>query len=343
VTSEVHVVVPAGIDDATRPSGGNTYDRRVCGELTGRGWVVREHAVPGPWPTPDAAAEAVLATALAGVPAGAVVVVDGLIGCAAPGVLVPEAERLRLVPLVHMPLEDDREAAVIAAARAVVSTSEWTRTRLVDRYALRPQVVTAAVPGTDPAEPALGSRGGGELLCVAAVTPQKGHDVLLAALARIRNRRWRCICIGPIDHEFAATLHTQLEREGVAGRVCLPGPVVGAALDRAYAAADVLVLASRAETYGMVVGEALSRGLPVIASATGGVPEALGSARDGTAPGLLVRPGDADELAAALNRWLSDARLRARLRRLARARRMTLPRWADTAATIERVLAEVAA
>ena len=54
--NEVHVVVPYGIDDPRRPSGGNVYDRRVCRGLVALGWSVHEHAVAGRWPRPDAAA-----------------------------------------------------------------------------------------------------------------------------------------------------------------------------------------------------------------------------------------------------------------------------------------------
>ncbi len=98
------------------------------------------------------------------------------------------------------------------------------------------------------------------------------------------------------------------------------------------------MLASRAETYGMVVTEALARGIPVVASGVGGVPEALGRGPDGTRPGLLVPPGDATALGAALRCWLEDAGLRRSLRMAARERRQALTGWDDTAARISRVL-----
>jgi glycosyltransferase involved in cell wall biosynthesis len=118
------------------------------------------------------------------------------------------------------------------------------------------------------------------------------------------------------------------------------GPRVGADLDRSYAAADLVVLSSRAETYGMVVTEALARGLPVIATEVGGVTEALAQGADGIRPGLLVPPEDAAQLGAALRAWLSDAELRERLRRAARERRESLSRWSTTTSVIARVLAE---
>jgi glycosyltransferase involved in cell wall biosynthesis len=348
----VDVVVPDGIDDPARPSGGNVYDRRICRGLAAAGWRVREHAVPGSWPISDAAAEQSLARVLGSVADGGAVLVDGLVACAAPDVLVPAARRLSLVVLVHMPLGDAppgqalagasaRERAVLSAAGAVVTTSAWTRERLVERYGLRPERVHVAEPGADPAPPAPGTAGGSELLCVAAVIPDKGHDLLLAALAAIAELPWRCVCVGTLDRDppFVDRLRRQAAADGVGDRFCFPGPYPAGELDRAYAAADALVLASRAETYGMVVTEALARGLPVVATAVGGLPDALGHAADGRRPGLLVPSGDRPALTGALRSWLSDAGLRQRLRQAAAQRRLMLPGWPAAAERVAQALA----
>jgi glycosyltransferase involved in cell wall biosynthesis len=344
--TEVHVIVPEGIDDPARPSGGNTYDRRVCDGLAVLGWTVREHAVPGAWPRPgDLAA---LARVVRRIPNGAVVLLDGLIASAAPEVLVSHARRLRQVVLLHTPLGDRpegdepvavraRERAVLAAAAAVVTTSGWTARRLAELYALPAARVHVAEPGAEPAQLAPGTAAGGELLCVAAVTPVKGHDVLLDALASVADLRLRCTCVGSLDRDraFAGGVRRRAQRLG--DRVRFAGPCTGAALDRAYAGADLLVLPSRAESYGMVVSEALARGIPVIASDVGGVREALDHG-----PGLLVAPGDPVALGAALRAWLGDPGLRERLRRAARERRPSLHGWEVTTAAVAGVLEGVA-
>jgi glycosyltransferase involved in cell wall biosynthesis len=353
--TEVHVIVPEGIDDPARPSGGNTYDRRVCRELAALGWAVHEHAVPGAWPRAGEAGQVALACAVRRIPDGAVVLLDGLVASTAPEALVPQARRLQQVVLVHMPLghrppdgEDAavrvREREVLAAAAAVVTTSTWSRRRLGELYALAADRVHVTEPGVDTARLAPGTAGGHALLCVAALTPGKGHDVLLDGLAMARDLSWRCECVGSLvrDPAFADGVRRRAENCGLGDRVHFPGPRTGPELDGAYAAADLLVLASHAETYGMVVTEALARGLPVLATEVGGVTEALGHGEDGTRPGLLVPPGDPAALGAALRRWLGDAKLRARLRRAARERRASLRRWPATASVLAGVLARAA-
>jgi glycosyltransferase involved in cell wall biosynthesis len=169
------------------------------------------------------------------------------------------------------------------------------------------------------------------------VTHGKGHDVLLEALATITDLSWRCVCVGSLDREPAFV--ESLRGHSLDDRVCFPGPRTGADLDRTYAAADLMVLPSRAETYGMVVAEALARGLPVVVTDVGGVKEAIGHGADGIRPGLLVPPDDPAALGAALRAWLGDAELRRRLRRAARERRESLPGWSATTSAIADVLA----
>jgi len=350
--SAVHVILPEGIDDPARPSGGNRYDRRVCDGLAATGWSVHEHPVPGDWPRAGEAGHGELMRALRSIPDGALVLLDGLIASATPEALVPEGHRLRAVVLVHMPLGHRlpdaaraREGEVLAAAAAVLTTSRWTRRRLEGLYALPAEKLHVAEPGVDAAAVAPWTPAGEALLCVAAVTPGKGHDVLLDALATVTDLPWRCTCVGSVDRDpaFACDVRRAARGSGLRDRVRFTGPLTGAALDRSYAAADLLVLASRAETYGMVVTEGLARGVPVLAARVGGVAEALGTGEAGIRPGLLVPPDDPPAIAAALRRWLGDAGLRARLRWAARDRRASLRPWAATTADVAGALAAAAA
>jgi glycosyltransferase involved in cell wall biosynthesis len=341
----VHAVVPDGIDDPQRPSGGNAYDRRVLDGLRAAGWTVHEHVVAGSWPTPDAAALAELATVVGAVPSGSVLLVDGLVASCSGDVLVAEAGRVRVVVLVHMPLLTADAAAgppegrVLRAASAVVTTSQWTRRLLVDGYGLAQQRVSVAHPGAAEAPLAPGTPAGGSLLCVGAIAPHKGHAELAEALGLVADLPWRAVLAGSldIDPSYVDEVRRRIAAAGIDARVDLVGPLGVASLDRAYAAADLVVVPSRAETYGMAVTEALARGLPVLASRVGGLPEALGP-HGPDAPGLLVPPGDPGALAAALRAWLGDDDLRSRLRERAARRRATLSPWSRTVADVAHVL-----
>ncbi|GEL19215.1 glycosyltransferase family 4 protein [Pseudonocardia asaccharolytica] len=357
--SEVHVVVPADIDDAAVPSGGNAYDRRICDGLAAIGWAVHELAVVGAWPRPDAAARGCLARALAAVPDGAVVLLDGLVACGVPDVLVPAARRLTLVVLVHLPLGDEAGPAPAAAAelaaleretlhgaRAVVATSPWVARRLVARHGVPADRVHIVMPGVDPAPLAAGTDGATRLLCVGSVTPTKGQDLLVEALAAVGDTagpRLRCDLVGPLhrDPAYAAAVRRAIERHGLGGRVRITGPFTTARLEAVYAAADLLVLPSRVEAYGMVVTEALARGIPVLAAGVGGVLETLGRDLHGRVPGIVVPPADVVALAAALRRWLGEPALREGLRHTARARRGTLDGWEMTSRCLAGVLARL--
>jgi glycosyltransferase involved in cell wall biosynthesis len=304
----LRAVVPAGLDDPARPSGGNDYDRRVLDGLRRRGWVVRE------------------TDTFDGIRDGALVLADGMLVARDPDGALDVAERCRLVVLAHMDWDIDR---VLAEAHAVVTTSRHTR----DRLGLPDERVHVVRPGVDPAPLADGTG----LLAVGAVVHGKGHDVLLRALGRIDDLPWACTIVGALDVEpdYVARLPRH-------DRVTFTGPLRGRGLERAYAAAGLLVLPSRHEAYGMVVTEALAHGIPVVASDMGGVREALGTTRGGY-PGLLVPPGDDVALAEALRLWLTDPVLRARLRRWAADRRSRLTGWSTTVATVADVLTSVAA
>ncbi|WP_285753201.1 glycosyltransferase family 4 protein [Lentzea sp. NBRC 105346] len=323
-------VLPGDIDDASAPSGGNVYDRRLCDAL-----AFEEVAVPGAWPQPDAIACAALDQALGDIPDGETVLLDGLVACGVPEVVVPHARRLRLAVLVHLPLADETgldphtaarldaaEREVLRAASAVIATSPWARRRLEEHHGLTG--VNTVTPGTDPAALAPGTDGVSRLLCVASLTPRKGQDVLVEALRPLVGLPWTCELVGPG--------HAEIDR--LDGRIRVSGPLVGAALDAAYAAADLFVLPSRAETYGMVVTEALARGIPVVASS---VPDALGRG------GVLLPPGDAGALTRALRRWLTDEQHRRDLRHRALKRRAELSTWDETARAMTEVLASLRA
>ena len=239
--------------------------------------------------------------------------------------------------LVHLPLADETglppalaaeldalERDTLQAASSVVATSEWAARRLVEHHGLAPHRVHAVPPGVDPAPPAVGTDGMSRLVCVATVTPRKGQGLLAQALETVADLRWTCECVGGIRRETKYVERLREHRLGA--RFTLTGPRTGAALAATYHTADLLVLPSRAETYGMVVTEALARGVPVLTTDVDALPDTVGVAPDGSVPGMLVPGDDVEALGAALRRWLTEPELRTRLRASAKLRRETLDR-----------------
>jgi glycosyltransferase involved in cell wall biosynthesis len=346
----VHVVAPEGFDSPDRPTGGNIYDRRVCAALAEAGWDVLVTTVAGAWPDPGPGPRADLARIVSAVPDGETVLIDGLIASPAAAQLLPHSGRIRITVLLHMPLAtaldthhdagaERSEQLVLRAATGVVVTSEWSRRQVLARYEIPADRMHVARPGVDrataPARPVPG-----HLICVGVLSRHKGQDLLVEALADLAERDWQCVLAGPLDRDpdFVEQLRARISRLGYSRRIRLTGILTGAALSHAYTTADLLVAPSRSETYGMAVTEALAHGVPVVAAAVGGLPEALGSTAEGTRPGRLVPPGDPAALADALGEWLGDEHHRHRLRAAAQQRRETLHGWDQTSQEIANAL-----
>lgn len=341
----VTLLVPG--DLATR-TGGYGYDRAIVAGLGALGWTVDVCALDGSYPQPTADARADTARRLAALPDGALVLADGLAFGAMPEEAARQAARLRIIALVHHPLalesglapdaaralfESERRA--LESARGVVVTSPATVETVVP-YGVPRDRIAVVRPGTPHLPVARGTRGWNPvhpdqpvaLLMVATLTPRKGHDTLVAALARLADLPWRLTCAGSsaMHPPTAAAVRAALEAHGLAGRVHFTGDLDEPALAAAYDRADVFVLPTRHEGYGMVVAEAVAAGLPVVATPTGAIPDLVD-----TSSGILVPADDVAALTAALAALITDDAHRLRLADGARRQRESLPGW-DTAA-----------
>jgi glycosyltransferase involved in cell wall biosynthesis len=344
----VSFAVPGSLD---QPTGGYTYDRRVIAELRRLGCEVEviDLGEGFPRPTPDTV-NGVLPR-LQRVPVERPIVVDGL----ALGVLPEAAQALRgahrLIALVHHPLALESglapaeaaalrhsERAALAAVRHVVVTSPATARVLAADYGVPAGAITVALPGSDrPAAVAKAPHDTVNLLAVGAVVPRKGYDVLIEALGRLTDLDWRLVIAGDCtrDRATAGELATTVVRKRLGPRVRMAGAVGDDELAALHRDADVFVLASRFEGYGMAYAAAIAHGLPVVGTKTGAIPETV---PDGT--GILVPPDDVAALAAALRAMITDAALRERC--AAAARSAPLPTWEAAAQAFLRVLEMVA-
>jgi glycosyltransferase involved in cell wall biosynthesis len=342
--------VPGSID---QPTGGYTYDRRVIAGLRGLGCEVDIIDLGEGFPYPDAGTRSGALERLCSAPPGRPVVIDGL----ALGVL-PEAAKAAaatrpVVALVHHPLALEAgiapataaafaasERAALAAARHVIVTSPSTQRVLIADYGVAAEAVTVALPGNDRiATAARPRRDSVALLAVGSVVPRKGYDVLIAALAALADLDWRLVIAGDCtrDRATAEVIEAQIAARGLGARVRMCGAVGEDELDALHRDADLFVLASRHEGYGMAFTAAISHGLPVVGTRTGAIPETVPAGA-----GILVPPDDPAALAAALRTMIADPGLREIHAAAARAAAARLPDWDMTARTFLRVLTAVA-
>jgi glycosyltransferase involved in cell wall biosynthesis len=344
------LVVPGRLDT---PTGGYVYDRRIVEGLHTLGWRVEVCSLDGSFPWPSDAARAGAAAALASIPKGVTVLVDGLAGGAMPTVMEREAARLRLVALVHHPLADETgvsaedaaaleadERRTLAATRHVVVTSRATAVRVSELFGVASERIAVVEPGVDRGPLTQGSRSATpELLCVATITPRKGYGTLIRALAMIPDRPWHLTIIGSLDRHpaSAAQLREALVAAGLTQRVALVGEADAAKISTYYQRSDFFVLATEYEGYGMVVAEALAHGLPVISTPVGAIPDLVG--RDA---GVLVPVGDARGLAEALAKVLDDPGFRRGLGAGASRVRDRLQNWDTASRKMADVLTSVA-
>jgi len=346
----VTFAVPGSLD---QPTGGYAYDRRVIAGLRQRGCEVEVIDLGDGFPRPAPGTAGAALPRLLRVPAGRPIVIDGL----ALGVLPEAAEGLRathpVIALVHHPLAlesglapgaaaalRDSERAALAAVRRVVVTSPATRRILAADYGVAAETIAVALPGAEGAADAAVRKPAGEtinLLAVGAVVRRKGYDLLIEALGRLTDLDWRLVIAGDCtrDRDAAAELAATLVQRRFGARVRMAGAVSGQELAALHGGADVFVLASRYEGYGMAYANAIAHGLPVIGTRAGAIPETVPEGA-----GILVPPDDVVALAAALRTMIADAGLRERCSAAARAARM--PTWEAAAQVFLDVLRTVA-
>ena len=338
--------VPGDLATAT---GGYVYDRRIIAELRVLGWQIDVVSVGDGFPQPNDDQRAVASERLEALPARIPIVIDGLALGALPEAAERIARRAPLVALVHHPLaleaglspadarrlfESERKA--LAAARSVIVTSRATAQRLNADYGVPPKRITVATPGTDRGVPAKGSLDGNlHLLSVGAVVPRKGFDVLIAALASITRLPWRLTIAGDLTRspDTAAKLEADIARHRLADRVDLLGVVSPQQLAALYSSADVFVLASHFEGYGIAYAEAMAHGLPIIGTTGGATVDTVPSTA-----GVLVEPGNVEALTRALLMVIENEEERRRLAHGALAAAADLPTWESTARIVASAL-----
>jgi glycosyltransferase involved in cell wall biosynthesis len=335
------------VGDTGRKTGGYLYNARLISGLQQRGLEVEEIVACGAWPEEQQAAAPRLGCTFD--PAGYdAIVVDAL----ARIVVSPHLDLWRasrpVVTLVHeLPSvagdgtnRGRSYEEPLLRADGLVAVSGHGRDVLRNR-GVEAGRIHVVPPGFDGALERERSRLRDDLvrvLCVAQWIPRKGILTLVEAWTLHERHGAVLQLIGETGADLEYETRVKAAIEAVPdGSIIVSGCVDDATLGKAYASADVFVLPSRYEGYGIVYAEALASGLPVIACDVGPIPEVI--RREAA---ILIQPDDKVALSAALDLLLGDAELRAEMSEAAHRRASSLPRWEDTVAGFEAVLKGVA-
>jgi glycosyltransferase involved in cell wall biosynthesis len=335
------------VGEKGRKTGGYLYNGRVIFGLRKRGFEIEEFVAGGASPEHQRSAGLEFGSAFDPSRFDAIVV-DALARIAVFRHLDLWLASQPVVALVHelpsvagsqhetLARERDYEEALLRADR-LVAVSDHGRKILLGR-GVSPGRIHVVPPGFDgvpeDVEPHVQSDDRVRALCVAQWIERKGIVTLVEAWT-LRERKGAVLeLIGETDADpdYAALVRDAIEA-APRGSIVVSGCIDDVSLGASYADADLFVLPSRYEGYGIVFAEALARGLPIIACDVGPVPELLG--REAA---VLVRPDDREALSAALDLLLGDPKLRARMSAAASRRASRLPRWEDTVGGFEQVL-----
>ena len=350
LAEQVAFIVPGSPDART---GGPLYDRKIAAALERLDWNVDWHSWPAGFPFPSGADRQEARDDLASLPDNALVLVDGLAYGAIPDIAREQAKRLRLVALVHHPLAletgllpdrvdalEQAEREALTFARAVIVTSNATAALLKERFSVPGSFLTVAIPGIELPPPVrrTPSSSAPRIFSLGSVTPRKAHHILVAALGTLAHLDWSCVIAGNLqrDSATATALSKQIAALGLTSRIDLVGEVSESVAEQYYRDADIFALASVYEGYGMVLSEAMSYGLPIVATTGGAIQEVVPADA-----GLLVNPGNETALAQALETLLTDSARRANMAAASRRAAESFPTWEESAAIVSDALRKV--
>lgn len=338
--------------DLETPTGGYIYDRRMIDGLRKQGWQVDLLGLGPDFPYPDQETVSQAAQSLSAIEPGVLVVMDGLALGVLPNLVSALSTRNPVVALIHHPLAFESglsveqadtfratERQALCHAARVIVTGPSTARDLTQFYEVPAASIDVVCPGTVRSS---FSQGSGStvlhLLSVGSVTRRKGFDVLLAALYPLTDLPWSLSIAGDLtrDQVALAQIQQDIDRFGFEQRVHLLGAVNDQQLESLYQSADVFVLASRFEGYGMAYAEALAHGLPVLGTTGGAIPDTVPKEA-----GLLVPPDDIDRLTDALRRVILDDALRASLSQGAQHAALKQPTWEESSELFAQALSRV--
>lgn len=338
--------------DINLPTGGYRYDREIINAWQNSGVDVTLININGNYPFPTNADKQTALNKIAELPKADIAVVDGLLGGASPEFMQALSKVLPTVALIHHPLclengldeetaktLESSELAGLAFTSGIITTSPATTLTVSNLFEYNKDKIHTVLPGVERGETSKGSNNSTvNLLCVGSIIERKGHKDLLLALSELTKLDWHLDCIGSTDFDAALFVELKqiLETKQLTNKVTFHGSVSEEAILNGYTKADVFVLPSLFEGYGMAYAEAIVRGLPVIGTTAGAIPDTVPKTC-----GILVEPSNIQSLRQALQKMIMDKELRNQYHEAAIKAELSFPTWESSAGAFFKILKDI--
>ena len=337
--------------DINLPTGGYRYDREIISAWKTSNISVELISLEGNYPFPSEANKTSAIKAVSKFPNADIAVVDGLLGGASPGFLKALSKRMPVVALIHHPLclengLDGTTANKLEASEreglefvsSIITTSDTTTQTTQALFGFDSSKIHSVLPGVDRVAKSKGSGSKtAHLLCIGSVIARKGHKDLVKALVSLKHLNWQLDCFGKteFDPELFSEITQLIADEGLVQKIKFHGAVSDKHLEEAYQMADVFVLPSLYEGYGMVYAEAIVRGIPVIGTTAGAIPKTVPKTC-----GILVEPENIKMLTNALKQLITDKKIRHKFIQGAHEAEPNFPNWEGSAHKFAHILRE---
>lgn len=338
--------------DINLPTGGYRYDKEIINAWKTLGIDVELISLEGNYPFPSEQDKAQALEAINNFPKADIAVVDGLLGGASPEFMQALSKIMPVTALIHHPLclenglnentaqaLKDSEQKGLEFVSQIITTSPATTRTVTELFGFDKTKIHTVLPGVKRTQTSQGSKNKTvQLLCVGSIIERKGHTFLLQALSRLKDLNWRLDCYGStaFDTKLFDDLQRIVKAQNLSEKVIFHGAVTDDLIEAAYAKSDVFVLPSLYEGYGMVYAEAIVRGLPVIATTAGAIPDTVPKTC-----GILVEPKNIEMLKKALEQLISDKDLRDNYKQGAINAESGFPTWQGSAMRFAEILKDM--
>ena len=273
----LHLIIS---DEISSLTGGYIYNNHIVEGLRRQGYSIKVHTLMNDFPFPSQESIKLCRNILISIPIGEVIIFDSLVFGVIPDLLKEIKPYHPIVALMHLPLMfgdfNDESKMLLTAlefeafnyANLIIVTSKFLKSKL-QSIGIDSDRIKVVIPGVSiyshKTHYALKPS---HLLYVANYTVNKSHNLLIEALSGLKHLDWTLHCYGNVETDSACfnSLSGLVNENFLQNRIMLCKSVHGKALSSVYSSADIFIHPSSFETYGMVLSEALSHGIPVIVS-----------------------------------------------------------------------------